>query len=90
MFFWRRKRRNRISKEHASARNHQFAKTELDANESQRPDGRVRELSGDMAAHELGGEKRDNNNVMWELPGNMKMTHEHELEGGGGGGGGRH
>lgn len=62
-----------MSGEKASAGD-QFAKAELDADEPQRPDCRVRELPGDMA-HELSGER--NENEVWELPGDMA----HELRG---------
>lgn len=46
-------------------KNNSFIKGELDANETQKPDRRVQELSGDMA-HELEGD-RDRNGG-WELP----------------------
>lgn len=71
ILLWRSKRKNRIFKKQANA----FAKTELDAEESQRPNRTVRELPGDMA-HELGGEENDNE--VWELPGDMT----YELRGG--------
>lgn len=70
---WRSKRKNRFSKEKASVQD-QITKAEMDADESQRPDYRARELSGDMA-HELRGEKDANNR--WELLGDEA----HELRG---------
>ena len=52
----------------------QLAKAELDAEDSQRPDHRVRELPGDMA-HELSGRENDE---VWESSSDMV----HEVRGG--------
>lgn len=68
ILLWRSKRRHRISKKKpASIRDNQFAKAELDAVDTQRPDQRARELSGDMAHELAGGSER---NEIWELPEN--------------------
>lgn len=67
ILLWRSKRKNRISKEKVSGGN-KFAKAELDADEPQKSDYRMRELPGDMV-HELKGETNDN--VVWELSGDM-------------------
>ena len=75
IFLWRSRRKDRVSKHKAeSTPDDQFAKAELDADESQQPDFRARELPGDMA-HELTG--NENGDEVWELPGDMA----HELTG---------
>lgn len=71
ILLWRSKRKDRSSKNKVSGGD-QFAKAELDADGSQKPDCRMRELAGDMA-HELRGETNDNE--VWELPGDLA----HEL-----------
>lgn len=72
---WRSERKKRIWKKKAeNTRDSRFAKAELDAIQSQRPDNRARELPGDMA-HEL-TEHGDGNEIL-ELPGDTA----HELGG---------
>lgn len=73
ILLWRSKRKDRISREKTNGEE-KFVKAELDADEPQRPDRRVRELPGDMA-HELRSES--NENEVWELPGDTA----HELGG---------
>lgn len=74
MLLWRSKRKNRISKKKTSEES-QFAKAEMDADESQRPDYRMRELPKDMA-HELRGETNDNE--LWKLA--EDTIHEMRIE----------
>ena len=77
IFLWRSKRKNRISrKKEKKSEENIFAKAEMDANEPQMPDYRMREMPGDMA-HELSGDS--DQNEMWELPGDM-VCHELEID----------
>lgn len=73
ILLWRSKRKIRISKtKSANISDDQFAKAELDAEESQKSDHRPRELPGDMA-HELAEDSGCGET--WELPEN-NIVHE--------------
>lgn len=72
-------RKKRISKQKTKDKQNPFGKSELDANEPQKPDLRVWELPGDMA-HELEGDRdrNGNENGIWELEGDSDRDRDRD------------